>query len=368
MVLMYSNNNSIIYAFRDKLILRNVKEELTEVKVPTIKISKETKGQIKENEITCIKSSNDGLYVAVTTETKQLLIYTENFELKKDILLQKTANKICFTQDNNVLVADRNGDVLSYSLEEDIEKPTLLLGHLSVILDMVMSPCGKFIITCDRDEKIRVSCYPNSYNIISFCLGHKEFVSKLHLLKNNILLSASGDGTVRMWNYLEGKELNRIDTSNFVNSNVLNSFISEMDAEKVEVSTLPINDLQVYENGSKIILGISLYRDNKIHFYNVNNLDLTFNYLTYVAVTDDNFYYFLTDKLYVISTDVAIYHFVNNQFEMKKSGIAEENLSKHGDLFQHKNNIMLLYKRRYNNVHEYLDRKRQRLEQKENKL
>ncbi|KAF7284618.1 hypothetical protein GWI33_021810 [Rhynchophorus ferrugineus] len=340
MVLMYSNNNSIIYAFRDKLILRNVKEELTEVKVPTIKISKETKGQIKENEITCIKSSNDGLYVAVTTETKQLLIYTENFELKKDILLQKTANKICFTQDNNVLVADRNGDVLSYSLEEDIEKPTLLLGHLSVILDMVMSPCGKFIITCDRDEKIRVSCYPNSYNIISFCLGHKEFVSKLHLLKNNILLSASGDGTVRMWNYLEGKELNRIDTSNFVNSNVLNSFISEMDAEKVEVSTLPINDLQVYENGSKIIL----------------------------AVTDDNFYYFLTDKLYVISTDVAIYHFVNNQFEMKKSGIAEENLSKHGDLFQHKNNIMLLYKRRYNNVHEYLDRKRQRLEQKENKL
>lgn len=282
--------------------------------------------------------------------------------------MQKTANKVCFAKDNRVLVADRNGDVLSYSLEDNSDKAILLLGHLSVILDMIMSPCGKFIITCDRDEKIRVSCYPNSYNIVSFCLGHNEFVSKLHLLKNNILLSASGDGTVRLWNYLEGKELNRINTDDFVNSNILNSFINEMDKEKVEVSTLPISEVQVYENKSKIILGISLYRDNKIHFYSINDMDLTFNYLTFVTVNSDNFYYFLTNELYIISIDVSIYHFINNQFEMKKSGILEENLSKHLDLFEHKNNIMLLYKRRYNNVHEYLDRKRQRLEQKENKL
>lgn len=46
MVLMHCNNNSIIYAFRDKLIVNNAKEELIEVNIPEIKISKETKDQV----------------------------------------------------------------------------------------------------------------------------------------------------------------------------------------------------------------------------------------------------------------------------------------------------------------------------------
>lgn len=73
---------------------------------------------------------------------------------------------------------------------------------------MLVTECGKYIITCDRDEKIRVSHYPNAYNIATYCLGHTEFVTSLKLLKSsNILFSAAGDGTVRMWNFLEGKQV-----------------------------------------------------------------------------------------------------------------------------------------------------------------
>ena len=79
-----------------------------------------------------------------------------------------------------------------------------------MLLDMVMSSCGKYIITCDRDEKIRVSKYPNAYNIECYCLGHTDFVNNLQVVHNfseNILLSASGDGSLRVWKYLEGKEV-----------------------------------------------------------------------------------------------------------------------------------------------------------------
>lgn len=37
-----------------------------------------------------------------------------------------------------------------------------------------MSPDDRFIITADRDEKIRVSHLRSPYNIQSFCLGHTQ--------------------------------------------------------------------------------------------------------------------------------------------------------------------------------------------------
>ena len=41
--------------------------------------------------------------------------------------------------------------------------------------------------------------FPNSYTIHSFCLGHRDFVTSLSLLSDSLLVSGSGDGTVRIW-------------------------------------------------------------------------------------------------------------------------------------------------------------------------
>ena len=97
-----------------------------------------------------------------------------------------------------------------FELSSQSDTFTCALGHLSMLLDITLSPCGKYIISSDRDEKIRVSRFPNAYNIHCYCLGHKDFVTSLQIVPNiqeNILLSASGDGTIRVWKYLEGLEV-----------------------------------------------------------------------------------------------------------------------------------------------------------------
>ncbi len=109
-------------------------------------------------------------------------------------MLPKRAMVLCFTTDEkSLLVGDKTGEVHLYALDDWDTAGRHLLGHFSMLLDMVrppkicnakfvvffsqvLSPTNSHVITCDRDEKIRVSKFPNSYNIESFCLDHTESV------------------------------------------------------------------------------------------------------------------------------------------------------------------------------------------------
>lgn len=72
----------------------------------------------------------------------------------------------------------------------------------------------RFIVTSDRDEKIKVSNYPATHDIEAFCVGHKEFVSSVTFFnKEKLLLSASGDKTLRVWDYETGKQSQLIEMS-----------------------------------------------------------------------------------------------------------------------------------------------------------
>ena len=106
------------------------------------------------------------------------------------------------------MVGDKSGDLYSVKFEGGGGPPSLLLGHLSQLLDLSLSHDGDLVLTADRDEKIRVSRFPNAYNIENFCLGHTEFVTCLCLAEEkDQIVSGSGDGTLRLWNYREGAEL-----------------------------------------------------------------------------------------------------------------------------------------------------------------
>ncbi|CCJ31513.1 unnamed protein product [Pneumocystis jirovecii] len=112
---------------------------------------------------------------------------------------------------SKVFVSDKFGDVYSFSLNQDSQididtspiPSNLVLGHISMITDMVVTHDSKYLITSDRDEHIK----------ISYCLGHHEFVSKLCILswEQDILISGGGDPYLFIWNWRTQELLCKID-------------------------------------------------------------------------------------------------------------------------------------------------------------
>ncbi|NWY00194.1 WDR4 methyltransferase, partial [Nothoprocta ornata] len=164
------------------------------------------------DDILAFAFSLSGNYFALTDDNKRLVLF--HTKPSWECVSVRSVNRRCTAliitaAEDKILVADKSGDVYSYSISEPLAEGKLELGHLSLLTDVALSPDDRYILTADRDEKIRVSLAKAPHNIVSYCLGHKEFVSKIFVIPNypDLLLSASGDCTVRLWEYRSGKEV-----------------------------------------------------------------------------------------------------------------------------------------------------------------
>jgi tRNA (guanine-N(7)-)-methyltransferase subunit TRM82 len=120
-----------------------------------------------------------------------------------------------------IVLVDKSGDVCRFSVEKPYEDGELLLGHLSVLLDILVSPDERYIITCDCGEKVRLSRYSNSYSVQSYCLATKKLLQDClsFQLMRLFLCVSSGGGTVRFWVYAAGVELCVVDCNGSVPTN-----------------------------------------------------------------------------------------------------------------------------------------------------
>lgn len=212
----------------------------------------------------CSCISNDGKLYAVADQKNLIIWSTSTWSHVCTKTLERGASKIIFTPNRSIVVADKTGDVYLFSLNDENPKGTLLLGHLSILLDVLVTPDEKFIVTCDRDEKIRVSHLPNAYNIECFCLGHTEFVTKITLL-DNTLLSCSGDGTIKFWSYLKGIELRSYSVS------------KDIEKSHDELNQCLITNLSAFSWHDSAIICISVHKYNGILVYKCtssNNYDI----------------------------------------------------------------------------------------------
>lgn len=133
--------------------------------------------------------------------------------------LPKRLAAVCFSGDlKDVVVADTTGDVYRLPTDRDSnlrgnegEDQHLILGHFSMLTDVAIR--NDLIATADRDNKIRISRYPDSHIIESFLLGHVDFVCCVRWINSGRILSGSGDGSIRVWD-TAGVELGRIQFDN----------------------------------------------------------------------------------------------------------------------------------------------------------
>ncbi|KAM3862204.1 tRNA (guanine-N(7)-)-methyltransferase non-catalytic subunit wdr4 [Diretmus argenteus] len=160
--------------------------------------------------------SPSGNLAALTDDTKRLVLFRcePSWQCISTRWVVRRCTSLAFSRaEDELLVADKSGDVYSFSVLEPQKDGELKLGHLSMLLAITLTPSDKYVITADRDEKIRVSHLKSPYNIQSFCLGHREFVSALLIPSGHPqwLLSGSGDGTLKLWEYESGCNLQSWD-------------------------------------------------------------------------------------------------------------------------------------------------------------
>jgi tRNA (guanine-N(7)-)-methyltransferase subunit TRM82 len=155
----------------------------------------------------------------------------------------------------------------------------LLLGHVSMLTDMLLTTirpledvqkARTYILTADRDEHIRISRGPpQAYVIEGYCLGHHEFVNKLCLVEEGLLVSGGGDHELLVWDWLEQKVLNRINIVDAVERARLHVQV-EQAINKQDNQDKPANEIEEDEaKAVKIaVSGLWLFEDSSLETVN----------------------------------------------------------------------------------------------------
>jgi len=328
-----------------------------------------------------IQFTPNGEKLIINGQNKQIYIYIQSnstsWKLQRTITVKKRASALDSTNDY-LFIADKSGDAYQASLSNGqdtvLTDDDCLLGHLSMLLDVkyfqAKSTGEKFLITADRDEKIRLSHYPNGYNIQGYCLGHKEFVSHVKLLDHDRIISASGDGTLRLWQLPDCTELNVITTKSLIETAKEIFHESECSYSEPNSSSMNESIWKMDASNNLIALSIYAYREHSIYVTNLSNNNQT------RKITFDSKYGTIIDYTFS-SFDLYLLFDSNRLFKLNLAD--EKVLIEEIDLKINSSHIM-------NNIHtleiifkqlfktrgqpgdcEYFKRKNERIEQQEAK-
>ena len=165
-----------------------------------------------------------------------------------------------------IVAGDFEGNAIAYPAQaggSDVSR--LLLGHTASMLTglrVVHNSTDETtrILTSDRDEKVRVSSFPNTFVVEGYLLGHTEYVSSLDVSKNEacpFCVTCGGDGTVRLWDYTTCEELD------IINADQSSSEGGEEEKESAEVP------LGVAMNSDGSVVAVIWNDNNRVDIFRV---------------------------------------------------------------------------------------------------
>ena len=215
------NDDHLVFVYHGSVVVVNVSsgQIVCSLNPPSECKTEEDKAkQSKTEAITCIATHCPSSMLVVCYDSKVLRVVRMTADGLQVIGHRQTPKRISAAlfdaEGLNLFVADKFGDVYRMAVDHSKKLAVeLLVGHVSLITDIALvkhSAGAMFLLSSDRDEKIRVTKYPECYDIQGFCLGHEQFVSRIQLLPNDILLSGGGDGYLLAWDYRSGALLQKL--------------------------------------------------------------------------------------------------------------------------------------------------------------
>ncbi|KAI8813828.1 WD40-repeat-containing domain protein [Cladochytrium replicatum] len=222
---VHTQSRRIFAVFRNKFIALDTETAECRVSYEGHSLVGETTIPLNAFPATTIRGitfDNTGEKMVIARDDKVLACWsTSDWKVIATRSAPKRVNAMIFPEDDAVMIlADKFGDVYRHDFDNPTSKERLLLGHVSMITDMVLTQDRKFVITSDRDEKIRVSKYPFTFSILTFCLGHKEFVSSLNIpdFAPDRLISGGGDPFILVWNWKQGRRVQSLPLKELIGS------------------------------------------------------------------------------------------------------------------------------------------------------
>lgn len=321
-------------------------------------------------ELNNIVLSPSGKLLAVSMTDKTLYLFKiqdKNLALLSRRMITRNTSTLKFFPDSvNLIVSDKTGDIFVFNCESPNEPGRWIQGHLSQVLDVLVNSNQKYVISADRDEKIKVSKWPVSHEIETYCMGHKEFVSSIEcfcLGDSEYLISGSGDGTLKVWDYIKGNCLYTVE---------LNSPIGELylTQKNVKCNKKEIN-LAVLLRRPDQILFIKLQHnqdDEKFNHEIVQKFDFTEGSFVISGSYNTSGEYFLTlsNKQ---DAGLQIQQFTSEAYDRKDLLEVNKILCSEFKVVNLKFEDALenLYKKKFDNVAEYQEKKRRRIEEERTK-